>query len=292
VDRRFSQEEHPRLFRTYIPASPLDQFIENFWLYRGYASPHPKERILQDGTFKAVFNLEQDEFRIYDPWQASELERYSGAIVSRPSAIPFVTDSEEEAHVLGVNFRIGGALPFLGRTASDAGGTHVELAELWGQQANDLRNRLADAQEPNERFRLLESALLRRLSRGELHHPATQAALHSLGTPGRASRTREIARQVGLSQRRLITVFKHEIGVTPQLFGRVRRFQRALSLIRRNGAPDWPTLALDCGYCDQSHMIRDFDAFAGLSPAAYVRGQRALAHQGFRIKHNHIPLIE
>lgn len=46
------------LFRTYVPAPPLDRFIEDFWCYQGYASPHLKERILPDGTFKLVFNLQ------------------------------------------------------------------------------------------------------------------------------------------------------------------------------------------------------------------------------------------
>jgi hypothetical protein len=77
------------LFRSYTPAPPLDRFIENFWCYQGYSSPHLKERILQDGTFKAVFNLQHDELRIYDGWQPIHYRRYSGAIVSRPSGVPF-----------------------------------------------------------------------------------------------------------------------------------------------------------------------------------------------------------
>jgi AraC-like DNA-binding protein len=279
-------------FRSHTPAAPLDRFIENFWWYRGYASPHLKERILQDGTFKAVFNLEQDEFRIYDPWQPGEFNRYSGAIVSRPSGVPFVTDSAEEAYVLGVNFRIGGALPFFGCFASEAGGSHVDLANIWGRQVDELHERLALEPEPNTQFRLLEGALLDRLSRGERHHPAAHVALQSLGAAGPASRTREVARQVGLSQRRLITIFKQELGVTPKLFSRVRRFQRALVQIRGSAVPDWPSVAVDCGYFDQSHMIRDFLAFSGFSPLEYWRRQRDLAEQGVRVKHNHIPLVE
>jgi hypothetical protein len=52
--------------------------------------------------------------------------------VSRSSGVPFVTDSAEEAHVLGVNFRIGGALPFLGLIGNEPGGCHVDLADIWG----------------------------------------------------------------------------------------------------------------------------------------------------------------
>jgi AraC-like DNA-binding protein len=282
----------PVLFRSYTPAPPLDRFIENFWFYQGYASPHLKERVLQDGTFKVVFNLQRDGFRIYEPWQAKHFKRYSGAIVSRPSAVPFVTDSFEEAHILGVNFKVGGALPFLGRIEGEAGGCHVNLADLWGRRGTELHDRLVQAHGSENRFRLLAGALLTRLGRGASHDPAVHVAVDTLGATGPASRTREVAKQVGLSQRRFISIFKEEIGITPKLFSRVRRFQRALVLIRQSTVPDWPALALACGYCDQSHMIRDFSAFSGFSPSAYVNRQRALVEQGVRVKHNHIPLVE
>jgi AraC-like DNA-binding protein len=280
------------LFRSHIPAAPLDRFIDNFWYYQGYASPHLKERILQDGTFKTVFNLQHDEFRIYDPWQPTHHRRYSGAIVSRPSAVPFVTDAADEACVLGVNFKIGGALPFLGYIANRPGASHVDLADVWGRQAIELHERLSGQSTPEARFRLLERSLLRQLSRGRQHDPAVTIGVHALGSAGRASRTREVARHVGLSQRRLITIFTHEIGMTPKLFSRVRRFQHALVLIRRSAVPNWPRLAVECGYFDQSHMIRDFLAFSGFSPSEYFGCQRAFAERGLRIKHNHLPLVE
>ena len=53
--------------------------------------------------------------------------------------------------------------------------------------------------------------------------------------------------------------------MTPKVFGRVQRFQRALSHVRAE-TPHWPALALQAGYCDQSHLIRDFVAFSGSSP--------------------------
>lgn len=284
--------ERPLVFRLHTPPAPLDRYVENFWLYRGYSAPHLRERIVQDGTFKLVFNLAQNEFRIYDPWRPRVYARYSGAIVSRPSAVPFVTDSAEESYVLGVNFRIGGALPLIGHAASRAEGSHVELRELWGRNAQGLHEQLAHETEWSKQFRILEGALLRQLSTGERHHSATRTAFDLLGAAGPTSRTREVAKHVGLSQRRFITIFEQEIGVTPKLFSRVRRFQRVLRSIRRSAAPDWAEIAGDAGYYDQSHMIRDFVAFSGFSPAEYSKHCRLLAERGVRVKHNHIPLFE
>jgi AraC-like DNA-binding protein len=59
--------------------------------------------------------------------------------------------------------------------------------------------------------------------------------------------------------------------MTPHLFRRVRRFQRAAAVCGRTFAPNWGELSLECGYFDQSHMIRDFQAFSGFTPADYVQ---------------------
>jgi hypothetical protein len=53
------------LFRSYIPHASLSEFIENFWLYEDYEGEHPHETILPTGTFEMVFNLREDELRIY-----------------------------------------------------------------------------------------------------------------------------------------------------------------------------------------------------------------------------------
>jgi AraC-like DNA-binding protein len=283
------------LFRSYRPGPPLSDFVENFWLYEGYTSPYPKERIPPDGTFKLVFNLEDDALRIYDPWQPARCTRFSGALVSRPYARPFVTDASEEASILGVNFRLGGALALLGRSAAERGGAHVDLADVWGPRTAELQERLAGAAGPLPRFRLLERALLARLSWRDAHHPAVRVALDRLGCPGEGGadgRTREVARAAGVSERRFIDLFKAEIGVGPKVFSRVRRFQRALARLRWDRAPEWARLAADCGYFDQSHMIRDFVEFSGLSPGRYLRRHAELARQGVRAKPNHIPLAD
>jgi AraC-like DNA-binding protein len=50
-------------------------------------------------------------------------------------------------------------------------------------------------------------------------------------------------------------------------------------------------LALEQGYFDQSHLIRDFVAFSGMSPADYLRRLHDLRNDGTHpIKFNHLPL--
>jgi transcriptional regulator GlxA family with amidase domain len=142
--------------------------------------------------------------------------------------------------------------------------THSDLETLWARSAVELRERLCAVTTPAERFRVLESALIARLRQVPERRGAVRRALEQLERPG--TRVLEVANRVGLSHRHFIQVFTHPIGMTPKLYCRVRRFQRASALARGAAAPQWTQLSLDCGYFDQSHMLRDFRAFTGLSP--------------------------
>jgi transcriptional regulator GlxA family with amidase domain len=53
------------------------------------------------------------------------------------------------------------------------------------------------------------------------------------------------------------------VGMTPQRLARVARFQHAIDLARIAPRPDWAGIPAACGYCDQAHLMRDFNTFAG-----------------------------
>src|SRR5262245_37027368 len=151
------------LYRSHIPASPLADFIADFWLYADYTPPHVTERILPSGTVELVVNLADDELRIYDRVRPGSCERFSGAIVSGPYDRFFVIDTAEEASLLGVHFKPGGAFPFVGLPLDELVNTHVDLETVWGRSGRELRERLLAATAPMDRFRIVEAALLQQL---------------------------------------------------------------------------------------------------------------------------------
>ncbi len=278
------------LFRSYRPAAPLSDFIEHFWLYDGYSCAYTHERIFPTGTFELVFNLRSDELRIHEHNESVLGSRYSGALVSGPYNGFFVTDRAEGASALGVHFRPGGAFAFLGLSAYELANMHIDLATIWGRHAEEIRERLAVAPSSGHRFRLLENALLLRLRRPLEHHPAVSLALDGLRHQNSRAVVRKLARKAGVSDRRFIDVFRSEVGLNPKLFHRVQRFQRVLIKVHRLPEPEWEQVALEDGYFDQSHLIRDFLAFSGLSPADYLRRLKQLRNKGLHVKFNHLPV--
>jgi AraC-like DNA-binding protein len=277
--QQFAIPKIETIFDLYKPKPPLSKFVDTFWLHEGREGEHKSERIFPTGTLELAINLRQNELRFYDTDNCS---RFSGAIISGAHSRSLAP--VPEASVIGVHFKPGGAFPFLGLSAADLADTHVDLETLWGLSARRLRERLCEKRTAAERFQLLEETLLSRLGHGVKQHYAVSSTLEMFGRNQLGATVREAAKYVGLSQRRLIQVFKAEVGMTPKLFSRVQRFQQTGNFVQHNPSPNWATLALDLGYFDQSHLIREFLEFSGLSPTNYVNRNKRFIETNLRFK--------
>jgi len=256
------------------PSPPLNTFIERIW-YCSDAASQARERVLPGGgTMDLVVNLVEEDIRIYDATAPQFVRARAAAMVSGTSTRGFLVDPRQRASVVGVHFRPGGAFSFLGVSPSELVDAHVQLEDVWGSVGRDLREQLLEADSTSERFRILEGALFRRLQRARPGHPATRAALEAFRSRKNAVRVADLAGEVGLSRRRFIEVFEREVGLTPKLYARLRRFHHVKERIATLGAPpSWAEFALACGYFDQSHMIRDFVEFSGMTPGSYFQGR-------------------
>src|SRR4030095_11077652 len=94
------------------------------------------------------------------------------------------------------------------------------------------------------------------------------AVAHALDQFTTTNDVREVVRQTGYSHRRFIELFGRAVGLTPKLYCRVLRFQRALQF-SATSSESLVDLALEAGYSDQPHFNRQFREFSGLTPGEY-----------------------
>ena len=167
-----------------------------------------------------------------------------------------------------------GAFRLFGVPMHELANRAVELEHLHSE-SRQLEERLHEATDWAERFDLVDAFLLRRLADSKPADPGVAWSwrhLHS--THGRAP-IGAIATELGWSHRRLITRFREQIGLTPKAYGRVIRFDRAVTALR--GSAGLAEIAYDSGYADQAHLTREFRELAGLSP---TRFRAAMAETG------------
>ena len=256
--------------QIHIPASPLSDYVHTFWAWEGYNPPHDKERILPHGTMELVINLNDEPFCVYDPEDDYQATHINGIMASGARTKHFVIDTSRPTSLLSVWFKAGGSLPFFGVNGRELQNQHLSLDVLWGHDAHNLYDQLLYARTTDERFCILENALMRRLMRSKSRHPAVEFALSHFRHAQDSHSIAQVVDQLALSPTRFIQVFREDVGVTPKRFCRILRFQKTLHLITSHPLMNWADIALDAGYYDQAHLINDFQAFAGISPTAYA----------------------
>ena len=74
----------------------------------------------------------------------------------------------------------------------------------------------------------------------------------------------------GVGKRTLQRLFSEYVGVSPKWVINRYRMHEALERVAAGESVDWTNLALDLGYFDQAHFIRDFKKLVGKTPTEYV----------------------
>jgi AraC-like DNA-binding protein len=266
----------PRLYRPVSALAGYTEIIGHWHAHVGYRS-----RALPRGAVTLII----------DVGQRQQLDFYAADGCTRlnvPSA--FVTGSHTDSYVsempadepaMAVHFRPGGAFPFLGIPLSDLENAYVGLDDIWGRSGIGLHERLIDAPTMAARFSIVETFLLSQPWPSARRHPGVAAAMAAI-EDNPSVRMADFRDLVGVSSKRLIALFRAEVGLSPKAYARIRRFQAALRLLGmgRAGA----RVAADVGYFDQAHFVREFRSFAGMTPTQYTEQRLVLP--------SHVPVMQ
>lgn len=247
------------------PKGLLGEFVDCLWYFRG--SRMTRELALPTGTTELVINLRRDHIQVYAVKEDVHGQCFRGGVVSGAHSRYFVLPPVDDDCIIGVHFRPGGAAPFLGVPLSELANRHVGLQELWGEQADTVREELAETKSPWAAISLLERTLMSRLVGRP--HPVVTFAVRRFAAAPELARVGEVAEASGYSAKRFIRLFTDGVGVSPKRFCRIMRLQAVVQRLAAGGCVEWAEVAAAGGYCDQSHLIRDFRAMTSLTPAEY-----------------------
>lgn len=257
-----------------LPPSPaLRPWIVGYWHVAATATGTARrEWVLPDGHAHLALRLDGTPLR---KWMDGETgARCIGdLILAGPHSRAYRKEAASGGGSLGVVFRPGALRALFGVAPHELADRHVALEDVWGTAAAMLRERI-HAAAPERHVELLEAQLLARLRPCHGLHPQVAARL---GEVEAGTRIAAIARSAGYSARRFTDLFHQGVGMTPRCYAGLRRFARVLPAAAGDSA--WANVALDGGFSDQAHLIREFRAHAGMTPGQYRRAApRALRH--------------
>ena len=270
-----------RLTRADPPPDLAGPVVE-YWEVEGALAPF-RETLLPNGCVELMVNLGPPH-RVLGGRGAGTWER---GWLSGLHERALVIESLHGTHLVSARLHPLGAAALLGRAVPEHANAIVDLEAILGRAAAELRAGLLAACGPAERFALLERLLRARraATRADGDPPpdfVRRAAARIEATRG-ALRIAALHEELGVSRKHLAVTFARHVGVSAKAYARVRRFVWTLERLRERAAVDWPALAAEAGYSDQSHLARDFRRVGAASPTEYLRlrdpGGTALLHE-------------
>ncbi|MFJ2084435.1 DUF6597 domain-containing transcriptional factor [Micromonospora chokoriensis] len=252
-------------FRRHLPAQPLRPWVEHYWLIDWALHTPFEQRVVPHPAVNVVFRRDGDG----SGSGSSDGDGTASGEVAGVGRDLFRITLTGTGRVCGVQFRPGGFHPFWQRPVSELTGRRVPLPT--GRLASPGIGVCAGTDE--ERCEALDALLSAwEPTPDPLAEEATRLA-EAIRTDRTVLRVGDFAARHDVPVRRLQRLFLEYVGVGPKWVIRRYRLQEAVE--QAAGGPlSWADLAADLGYSDQAHLVRDFTAVAGVSPAAYARSVR------------------
>ena len=256
-------------YREYSPSPALQPFVQCYWAgtpqSRG-GDQNGVHRVVPDGCIDILVRFDASTAEGAKPSRPRFADR---ALVVGTMSRPLIVSEADNTCFLGVRFKPGKAIGFLGVPAGELTDQSIALGDVWTRDGNRLESRLADLRGIGPRLALLEAALLERLDRKRAEDPYLEALVDLILRRQGSVSIAALSKFAGLSRQHVARKFDRYIGINPKLFCRVVRFQSLLEAIRLARGVDWAAAALELGYYDQAHMILEFKEFSGLTPATF-----------------------
>ncbi len=252
------------------PRYPLSRFVECFWTLESDKPSSGAERILPDGCVELILNFGAEFLQHNDEGRELQPRNF---LVGQMTG-PILISPTGPVQLIGIRFHPGGTAPFLRLPLHEITDQVVELGGLSSKLERELVCVTSAFGSLAEKITAIEEFLTRELLSREPDARLMMLAARIVDSDGLVS-VDQLASEAGISSRQLERRFLREIGLGPKLLGRIIRFQQVFRAVEQCDAA-WAAVAIDCGYYDQAHLIRDFNQFARQTPAVLFGHPSAL----------------
>lgn len=232
--------------------------------HNGPARTADPQRVTPDGCVELNFNLGAPLLRT----TATAMQRLVGAYVACRHARPYFVQRTGSTQVISVRFHPWGVPRLPGMAVHELADEAIAAGEVFGPEVRSVEEEVLNTMDRTVALGRVTEFLVRTLPTYTTDALVIDAARQLSGTQ-ETHALRKLEHRYGISARRLQQRFHEHMGMAPKAFLRLVRFQRALRGLQQGAS--CLDVAFDQGYSDQSHLVREFKAFAGLPPFRYGR---------------------
>jgi AraC-like DNA-binding protein len=175
--------------------------------------------------------------------------------------------------LLTIHFKPAGFYWLFGISPAEITNCLGACCDLFSSHVIRLHEQLHEAKTSTEMFGFTDKYLLEQLQNQKTKkRDRTMLALSGFLTLNPINISIEkLANETNMCLKTFERKFIEEVGLSPRLFERIRRFNKALDIKMSDPAIRWTNICFQTGYYDQNHFIKDFTEFAGQSPGKFFK---------------------
>jgi AraC-like DNA-binding protein len=270
-------------FRQFTPLSPLKGYIENIWAFES-SGPLPgddlklivpKGRLLLTVAFRNGVTGLMNGILYTAP-----VYRIVLVGVSNHPTVVDALERDAPTGSIGFEFSPIGAYRFFHLKLKEIIDKLYHLTDLLGKPAADLEQRIANAPDVSDKVQILQQFLSALFMEKE-KDPLFEFCVHQIKATKGAISISRLERVTGYSSRWLNMKFEEKLGISPKNLASITRFHNCYQALLADPVGFFRQKELYHYYYDESHFIREFKRFAGITPYELARSKNEFAAMFF-----------
>lgn len=262
------------VLRHIQPHPQLRQYVDKMWAFEseGRAPQEDMKLIVPNGSPKltipyrnGVSGSNKDGFR---------LVKESSIIFIGMCNVPTVVDLENDAPHgnIGIEFSPLGAYRLFRLRHAEMKNKIFIIDEILGRSAREIQEIIANTESVDKKIQILQTFLIRLLTRSEQDQILDYCIQQIKNSKGMMN-VSDLASKTGYSTKWIYEKFMEKVGLSPKSLSSIIRFSQFYEQWARQPESDFFNKDLRNYFYDQSHFIKDFKRFTGLSPLKFAASE-------------------
>jgi AraC-like DNA-binding protein len=255
-----------------LPSKELQPFIKHYLFLESESKTVKKLRLFSDGNMGIVFSFK------------SKLITQSGSsegIESLPNSFLYGQISQfkdlylhGETSLIVVVFQPLGINQLTGISANELVNNIVRIEDIFGFRGLEIQEKLYEKVDFQDKIELLNTFFREIYDRKNFSNPwLIQNSLDFIVKNKGNISILQLVKYTGYTERHIERKFVETVGLSPKKFSNIIKLHSFLKYLKGD-AKNFTTIAYEAGYADQSHLIKEFKKYTGITPTEYKSNSR------------------
>jgi len=262
------------IYTNYKPSPPLLPYIDRYW----YCSSDGKTEIslfpVFPGTgldliihFESSFHTKEKKLpssHTFCPRQSIDI------------------NATGKLDFLAIRFRCGTFRHFCSVHFKELNNEFLSVTDIWGKDGQEFLDKLHEEQSSLDRINILDAFFREQLNIHNKSFAIPDTSISYIYKNYENTVINSLAKDFNISLRHFERLFKEEFDISPKRFQVISRFQSTIKEILLSPHDNYLQIALENGYYDQSHFIKECKLLSGMSPTEILSMKNKNVHFFFK----------